>query len=78
MVDVGVALTGIEGSQSTLRRTVEIPTYGAAGYWRTERVAAAELKEPRAVARRIFQRLVDATAGEGVDPFQPVRAGAAG
>lgn len=72
-VDVGVAVTGIEGTTSMLarqRNAFITHSYAAEGYYRTFRVLAGELSEPRDVVRRLVQRLVDATVAPGVDPFE--------
>lgn len=70
-VDIGVAVTGIEGavSASNPPEDPEGQEYRAAAYTRTERVAAGELVEPEPIARRMLRHLVAATAGDSFDPF---------
>lgn len=71
-VDVGVAVTGIEGASSAQRRsrhTFEYGAYGAPTYTRTARVSAQELLEAETVAGRLLRRLLDASAWPGYNPF---------
>jgi hypothetical protein len=70
-VDLGLAVTGIEGgiSASNPPADFEGREYRALGYTRTDRVPAPELGEPVQIARVMLRHLVAATAGEGFDPF---------
>jgi hypothetical protein len=70
-VDVGVAVVGLEGGRSgTLpAHGFSDNPYNAPTYPRTERVAAAELADPQAVARRMLRHLFEATTGQ--DEFDP-------
>jgi hypothetical protein len=79
-VDAGVYITGLNGGISAAvvsRRQVvffdDMPTYNAAIYTRTERLAsAAELDAPEAVALRLLRRLLDTTTQQpGYNPFEP-------
>jgi hypothetical protein len=72
-VDIGVAITGIEGAQSYLIVALHgysVRTYDAEGYYSTARVSAGELEGGTSVARKLVQRLVDASVGEGIDPLE--------
>jgi hypothetical protein len=65
-VDIGLAVTGIEGgySSSSLRGGwgfVDAEGYAAPTYPRTARIAAAELDQPMTVANRLLQPLFKAT-----------------
>lgn len=76
-VDLGLAVTGIQGGYSLARVAGQqivfldhLPAFTAASYPRTERVASAELDQPEEVARRMLRHLFDATTEqEGFDPF---------
>jgi hypothetical protein len=77
-VDVGLAVTGLRGGYSNTMLTSGRPfiffedsgSYNADTYPRNERVAAAELDDPRTVARRMLRHLFEATTGqEDFDPF---------
>ena len=72
-VDVGVALTGIEGARSERRNRSfggDGFTYGAPTFARTARVAAGELAAPASVAHSLLRQFYEATTGiDGYNPF---------
>lgn len=80
-VDLGLAVTGLEGAVSLVgldpRFGLAMPAMGggssgyrAERYPRTERLAASELSEPTDVARRMLGPLFEATTGrDDFDPF---------
>lgn len=69
-VDIGVALTGLRGATSQFGRYGRRFPYPTDEYARTERVAAGELSEAEAVARRLLRHFFDAVTGfEGFDPW---------
>jgi hypothetical protein len=71
-VDVGVAVTGIEGAESerATRGFESGPPYPSARFSRTDRIAAAQLKDAPEVAQGLLHDLFDATTGiEGWNPW---------
>lgn len=64
-VDLGVAVVGLEGGHSATipQHAFYDNPYNAPTYPRTERVAAAELDEPKVIARRVLRHLFEATTG---------------
>jgi hypothetical protein len=69
-VDLGLVVTGIEGGVTAQARVMgDGPRYNAATYPRTDRVAAAELDDPRPLVRRLLRHLFEATTGR--DNFEP-------
>jgi hypothetical protein len=72
-VDVGLAVTGIEGAGSALRSQNWMAgdfTHGAAEFRRTARVAAAELQAAHVVAHDRLRDFYEARSGiEGYNPF---------
>lgn len=73
MVDVGAAVTGIHGAVSLHRRTrggFDRGKFDAAAFTRTDRVPATRLRmEPEVVTMELVRDLMDASAGDGYDPF---------
>jgi hypothetical protein len=71
-VDVGVALTGVQGTASE-RRSRSFrpgPLYPSGEFARTDRVAAAELHASDDVAYRLLRHFFEATTGiEGYNPW---------
>lgn len=71
-VDIGVAVTGIQGGTSAHRRqalTFDPTPFEAEAYTRTARIVAKDLHRPEDLAGRLLKRLMEAVAGEGYDPF---------
>jgi hypothetical protein len=72
-VDVGLALTGIEGARSERGRRNRTfhsgPTYPAGAFTRTDRVAAAELHAADDIAHRLLRHFFEATTG--IDGYNP-------
>jgi hypothetical protein len=71
-VDVGVAVTGIEGalSERDSRSFHPAPAYPVGTFARTDRVAARELLNPDEVGYRLLRHLFEATTGiDGWNPF---------
>jgi hypothetical protein len=71
-VDIGLAVTGIEGGLSMRHGSLFTSSgegFRAPTYTRTDRVAAGGLREPEAAAWGLVRHLVTATAGEGYDPL---------
>jgi hypothetical protein len=71
-VDLGVALTGIEGAGSAARsKDLLAPdfAYGAPTFTRTARVATLELNEPHVVTHRLLRHFYQATTG--IDDYNP-------
>jgi hypothetical protein len=72
-VDVGLAVIGISNgvSGSLSAGGHVVGHYAPPTFTRTERVLAAELREPEKVASQMLRRLNDTTAGTDFDPFEP-------
>jgi hypothetical protein len=65
-VDVGVAVTGIQGASSERRNRnfgLRDFHYSSDAFTRTERVAAGELAEPSVVTHRLLRNFYEATTG---------------
>ncbi len=64
-VDLGVAVVGLRGGHSATipQHAFYDNPYNAPAYPRTERVAAAELDQPKLIARRMLRHLFEATTG---------------
>jgi hypothetical protein len=73
LVDLGVAVTGIQDALSLYRRGrggFDRGKYDAPAYTRTSRVPATRLrKEPEVIAMELIRDLMDASAGDGHDPY---------
>jgi hypothetical protein len=73
LVDVGAAVTGIHGAVSLHRRGrsgFDRGKYDAPAFTRTTRVPATRLRDEHAqVAMELVRDLMDASAGDGYDPF---------
>jgi hypothetical protein len=71
-VDVGVAVTGLDGAHSSTLPAgsfIQNP-YNAAEYRRAERVSAHELESPQNVVSRLFRHLFEMTTSDpGFDAF---------
>lgn len=72
-LDVGVAITGIEGAHSALRAQNFMAadfTYSAPTFTRTASLAAAELQKPAEAAHALLRHFYEATTGiDGYNPF---------
>jgi hypothetical protein len=73
-VDVGVAVTGIEGAASYHRIESHAFSsdfrYSAPAFTRTARIAAAELQDAEGVTRSLLRHFYEASSGiDGYDPF---------
>jgi len=72
-VDVGVAVTSIQGATSYHRSQSHYAgnfNYSTPAFTRTARLAAGELQEAEDVARTFLRHLYEATTGiDGFDPF---------
>jgi hypothetical protein len=76
-VDVGLAVTGLRGAYGATLRGAHYSVlqdhapYSADAYPRHERVAAAQLIDPRDLVRDLLRHLFDATtARDDYDPFR--------
>jgi hypothetical protein len=72
-VDVGVAITGLQGTVSykagRYGHGTSVP-YSAPTFTRTERIAAVQLEEPDEVAHGLLRHFYEATSGiDGYNPF---------
>lgn len=65
-VDVGTAVNGLSRAVSitTPPHVIRRASYNAADFRRTQRVAASELRDPRAIAARMFKPLFELTTGD--------------
>lgn len=76
-VDIGAAVSGLNGAVSITTPAHEIrrASYNAADFRRTQRVAVSELRDPRAMATRLFRPLFELTTGDpSFDAFTWARA----
>lgn len=72
-VDVGLALTGMNGAFSSIRRLAfadKEDAFNSDSYSRDDRLDIRELDDAPAVTMRMLRDFLDATAGERYDPFK--------
>lgn len=69
-VDVGLAITGVQGAHSERReRSFGGPPYPVSNYTRTIRVAAAQLRDAGEIAQGLLRHFFEATTG--IDGYNP-------